>query len=78
MIVMAVSKTLPRYGSCGFSKVRVVLFVWHSEIPRVYTQYTTLRLENTIAQLSQNTCSCFNSCYEAQYHNGLAHNIKET
>ena len=74
MIVFAVAKILPR---CGFSKVYEL---YHSCGIVEFFAFTliiqhphTLRLENTIAQLSQNTCSCFNSCYEAQYHNGLAH-----
>ena len=63
MIVFVVAKILPR---CGFSKVyelhhscgiaEFLTFILSIQHPH------TLRLENTIVQLSQNTCSCFNSC----------------
>ena len=78
MIVLAVAKTLPRYGSCGFSKVYELYhlcgIVKFLALTLSIQHPHTLRLKNTIVQLSQN--SCFNSCYEAQYRNGLAHRIK--
>ena len=73
MIVFAVAKILPKCSSRGFSKVYEL---YHSCGIVEFLTFTlsiqhphTLRLENTIVQLSQNTCSYFNSCYEAQYCN---------
>ena len=64
-MVHAVFLRYELYYSCSI--VKFLMFALSIQHPH------TLRLENTIAQLSQNTCNCFNSCYEAQYHNGFAH-----